>query len=171
MFIVMVTNVGVLESFLPRCRVFNFTCPGKWEDHSSRALLWRLLLDVIPRKSYPSLWGREMSRKRDEYRCLKSEHRIDIAKVRGQEGCGRLALGARFVVVGSFLVSICFATDHLIPLSPKYVSLMCCVIVGVLLKEWKRSERVVQEKYQADRVDVSVVANFAVLNCSSIGAP
>lgn len=54
---------------------------GKWKDDGTRALLWRLLLNVIPRDSPPSRWGREMSRKRDEYRRLKADHRVDISKV------------------------------------------------------------------------------------------
>ncbi|CAM9474542.1 unnamed protein product, partial [Laminaria digitata] len=54
---------------------------GQWEDDNTRALLWRLLLGVIPRAAPPSEWAREMSKKRDEYRSLKAEHRVDISKV------------------------------------------------------------------------------------------
>lgn len=57
---------------------------GKWEDDNTRALLWRLLLGVIPRAAPPSEWASEMSKKRDEYRSLKAEHRVDISKVRGR---------------------------------------------------------------------------------------
>lgn len=39
-------------------------------------------MNVIPRRSSPSSWGREIARKREQYRRLKAEHRVDISKVR-----------------------------------------------------------------------------------------
>lgn len=56
---------------------------GEWKDDNTRALLWRLLLGVIPRDAPPSQWAKEMANKRAEYRTLVAEHRVDIAKVRG----------------------------------------------------------------------------------------
>lgn len=47
-------------------------------------------MGVIPRAAPPAEWGREMSRKRDEYRSLKAEHRVDISKVRKAEASARL---------------------------------------------------------------------------------
>lgn len=58
---------------------------GRWKNDNTRALLWRLLLGVIPRDSPPSQWARDMSGKRQEYRDLKADHRVDIAKVRRDE--------------------------------------------------------------------------------------
>lgn len=69
---------------------------GDWDDDTTRALLWRLLLGVLPRTAPPSAWATEMANKREEYRRLKADHRVDIAKVRGEQwskysgGCSSL---------------------------------------------------------------------------------
>eukprot|EP00752_Nemacystus_decipiens_P008922 g7965.t1 len=51
---------------------------GEWKDDNTRALLWRLLLGVIPGGSPPSEWATEMAKKREQHRRLAAEHRVDI---------------------------------------------------------------------------------------------
>lgn len=55
--------------------------PGEWKDDNTRALLWRLLLGVIPGGSPPSEWAKEMASKRAQHRRLAAEHRVDIVNM------------------------------------------------------------------------------------------
>eukprot|EP00903_Cladosiphon_okamuranus_P013149 g12263.t1 len=54
---------------------------GEWKDDNTRALLWRLLLGVIPGGSPPSEWATEMANKRAQHRRLAEEHRVDIVNM------------------------------------------------------------------------------------------